>query len=70
MDDDLTEIKWLVDASHNVHWDCKGQTWAAMTLGKGATISGSNKHRSNSKSACESELIGQDDYISTMLPHH
>jgi hypothetical protein len=38
-----------------------------MTLGKGATISGSNKHRSNSKSACKSKLIGQDDYISTML---
>lgn len=26
MDDDLTKIRWLVDASHNVHWDCKGQT--------------------------------------------
>jgi hypothetical protein len=36
MADDLKEMKWLVDASHNVHWDCKGQTGSAMTLGKGA----------------------------------
>lgn len=66
-DDSLSEIKWLVDASHNVHWDCKGHTGSAMTLGKGAVISGSNKQRINTKSACESELVGVDDCVSTML---
>jgi hypothetical protein len=66
-DENLSEIKWLVDASHNVHWDCKGQTGAAMMLGKGATISGSNKQRINTKSACESELVRVDDWVSTML---
>jgi hypothetical protein len=66
-DEDLSEIKWLVDASHNVHWDCKGQTGAGMTLGKGATISVSNKQCINTKSACESKLVGVDDWVSTML---
>ena len=30
--DGLQCTKWLVDASHGVHWDCKGHTGAAMTL--------------------------------------
>jgi hypothetical protein len=38
-----------------------------MMLGKGATISGSNKQRINTKSACESELVGVYDWVSTML---
>jgi hypothetical protein len=65
--DSLKESKWYIDGSHNVHWDCKGQSGAAMTLGKGAVISSSTKHKTNSKSACESELISVDDNISTVL---
>jgi hypothetical protein len=38
-----------------------------MTLGKGATISGSNKQRINTKSICKSELVGVDNWVSTML---
>jgi hypothetical protein len=64
---DINEIKWIVDASHNVHWDCKGQTGAGMTMGEGAIISSSNKQKINTKSACESELVGIDDVIPTML---
>jgi hypothetical protein len=63
----LKEISWFIDGSHNVHWDCKGQSGGAMTLGKGAVISSSTKHKTNSKSACESELISVDDNISTVL---
>jgi hypothetical protein len=65
--DDLKEAKWYIDTSHNVHWDCKGQTGGGMTLGKGACLSGSNKQKTNSKSACETELIRVDDYISLVL---
>jgi hypothetical protein len=65
--DDLKEAKWYIDASHNVHWDCKGQTGGGMTLGKGACLSGSNKQKTNSKSACETDLIGVDDYIFLVL---
>lgn len=38
-----------------------------MTLVKGACISCSNKHKINTKNACESELVGVDDYISTVM---
>lgn len=65
--DGLDEAKWLVDASHNVHWDCRGQTGAGMTLGSGAVVSSSNKQKVNTRSACESELVGVDDACPTLL---
>eukprot|EP00804_Cyclotella_cryptica_P002560 CCRYP_010401-RA/>CCRYP_010401-RA protein AED:0.15 eAED:0.13 QI:0/0/0/0.5/1/1/8/0/1350 len=34
--DNLSQIKWWVDASYNTHEDCKGQTGAMMSLGEGA----------------------------------
>ena len=32
--EDLSTIKWYVDASYTVHPDCKGHTGTIMTLGK------------------------------------
>ncbi len=29
--DSLTMLKWYVDGSHNVHWDCKGHGGAMFT---------------------------------------
>ena len=63
----LEEAHWFVDASHAVHWDCKGQTGASMTLGKGAVINSSLRQKINTKSSCETELVGVDDVISTVL---
>ena len=63
----LGVIKWWVDASHNVHEDCRGHTGALMTLGKGAAISGSWKHKLNTKSSTESELVGADQVLSQCL---
>ncbi len=36
---DLGMLKWYLDGSHNVHWDCKGHSGAVFKLGKGATAS-------------------------------
>ena len=44
-------LKWYVDGSHNVHWDCKGHGGAVFTLGKGATSSYSRKVKSNTRSS-------------------
>ena len=41
--DTLSHSKWFIDASHNVHWDCKGHTGASMTLGEGAVMCSSKK---------------------------
>ena len=63
----LEESEWFVDASHGVHWDCKGQTGASLTLGKGALINASLRQKCNTKSSTESELVGVSDVISTIL---
>ena len=47
----LRVMRWFVDAAHMVHWDCKGQTGAAMTLGRGAVLSYSWKQKINTKSS-------------------
>lgn len=58
-------MKWWVDASHVTHNNCKSHTGAAMSLGKGMTITLSRKQKINGKRSTESELIGVDD----ALPH-
>ena len=65
--DNLMSAQWLIDGSHGVHWDCKGQTGAGMSLGKGAIISFSRKQKTNTRSSTESELVGVDDAIPTVL---
>jgi hypothetical protein len=65
--DSLDVIRWYVDASYNVHWDCKGQTGAMMTLGRGAPISFSRKQKLNVRSSTEGELVGIDDALPIIL---
>jgi hypothetical protein len=57
--DALGVIHWWVDASYNVHDDCKGQT--------GAPISFSRKQKLNVRSSCEGELVGVDDALPLIL---
>ncbi len=65
--DDLGLLKWYVDASHNVHWDCRGHGGAMFTLGKGATSSYSRKVKLGMRSATETELVTTDIYMPEML---
>ena len=65
--ENLGIIRWWVDASYNVHDDCKGQTGAMMSLGKGAPISFSRKQKLNVRSSCEGELVGIDDALPIIL---
>ena len=41
--DNLGLLKWFVDRSHNIHWDCNGHGGAMFTMDKGATCSYSQK---------------------------
>ena len=45
--ENLSIIKWWIDASYNVHWDARGRNGAMMTMGKGAIINNSNKQKLN-----------------------
>jgi hypothetical protein len=51
----LGVIHWWVDASYNVHDDCKGQTGAMMSLGKGTPISFYRKQKLNVRSSIARE---------------
>ena len=55
--------KWHVDAAHGVHKDCKGQTGAVVTLGKGGIHDVSTKQKLNTRSSTESELVGGNNVM-------
>jgi hypothetical protein len=65
--DNLGVLKWFVDGSHNVHWDCKGHGGAMFTMGKGATSSYSRKVKLNTRSSTETKLVMADMYMPEML---
>ena len=65
--DSLTKLEWYVDASHQIHDDCKGHTGSILTFGRGATTSSSTKQKIPSKSSCESEIIGLYDKVGDVL---
>jgi hypothetical protein len=63
----LTTIEWYVDASHQIHDDCRGHTGSILTFGRGATTSSSSKQKMPSKSSRESEIIGLYDKVGNIL---
>ena len=55
--DELSNIIWWVDGSYGVHCDSKGHTGAMMSIGKGAIVNISRKHKMNVISSTELELV-------------
>ena len=65
--DSMTMPRWWVDAAYAVHHDCKGHTGAGMSLGRGMAMSYSWKHKINTKSSTEAEIVGVDDSLAYIL---
>jgi hypothetical protein len=65
--DNLTSIHWWVDGSYGVHWDSKGHTGAMMSMGKGAIVSVSRKHKLNVGSSTEAELVSIADVLGMIM---
>ncbi len=65
--DDLGILKWYLDGSHNVQWDCKGHARAMFTLGEGAVMSNLRKVKLNTQSLTKLGLVGADMYMPEML---
>ena len=61
--EDFAIIKWWIDCLHDVHPDCRGHIGAMMSLGKGAVASYSRKHKLNTKSSTESEIVSVDQVM-------
>ena len=65
--DNMNFLRWWVDASYGVHWDCRGHTGMMMSLGKGAAMSFSRRQKMNTRSSTEAELVGLDDAIPSIM---
>ena len=65
--DNMSIIKWWVDASFAVHPDMRSHTGGVMTLGKGAVYGTSTRHKLNTKSSTEAELVGVNDVMPQVL---
>ena len=65
--DEVMVAKWWIDASFAVHPDCRSQSGAVLSLGKGAPYSGCQKQKVNGKSSTEVELIAVDDFVGQVL---
>ena len=66
-DDDAGVLKWYIDESFAIHNAMISHTGINLTLGKGTIYGGSLKHKLNSKSSTEAELISISDRINPVL---
>ena len=64
---DTHVIKWWVDASFAVHPDMRSHTGGTMSLGKGSAYSTSMRHKINTKSSTEAELLAVNDVMLLIL---
>ena len=60
-------LKWHVDGSFTVHPNMSGHTGGGLTMGTGFPISTSTKQKLNTQSSTESELVGVDDLMPSIL---
>jgi hypothetical protein len=60
-------LNWYVDASFAVHPNMRGHTGGGLTMGRGFPIVSSTKQKINTRSSTESELVGVDDMMSSIL---
>jgi len=61
--DDMLKLETWIDASHAVHEDMKGVTGGCTSMGWGVLHAKASKQNINTKSTCESELVGVSEYI-------
>ena len=66
-DDDSSVLKWYIDGSFAIHNDMKSHTGINLTMGKGTIYGSSLKHKLNSKSLTEAELISVSNGINQLL---
>eukprot|EP00957_Ditylum_brightwellii_P045274 3432294-Ditylum_brightwellii.AAC.1 len=62
--DSLNQITWWVDAAVAVNPDMRSHTGGMMIAGKRAVFSSSTKHKLNTRSSMEVELVG----VNNMMP--
>ena len=61
--DSLSSLTTYVDVSYAIYMDMKGHTGGLVSLGKGTIRANSSKHKLNTKSSTEAELVSASDFI-------
>jgi hypothetical protein len=65
--DSITLTRWWVDASYAVHSNPKGHARGGLSFGQGMALSCSWKHKINTRSSTEADLVGVDDLLRFIL---
>ena len=60
-------IKWYVDALFAVHKDMRSHTGGFITMGTGGAYVHSRKHKLNTKSSTEAELVRVHDVLTQVI---
>ena len=60
-------LNWYVDALFAMHSNMRGHTGGGLTMGRGFPIVSSTKQKLNTRSSTESELVGVDDMMPSIL---
>ena len=60
-------LKWWIDESHGVHPALRGHTGGGLTMGRGFPIAVSSKQKLNTRSSTETEVVGVDDLMPSIL---
>ena len=60
-------IKWYVDAEFAVHKDMRSHTGGFITMGTGGAYVQSIKHKLDSNSSIEAELVRVDDVLTQLI---
>jgi hypothetical protein len=63
-------LKWWVDASFAVHPNMRGHSGGGLSLGRGFPIVSSTKQKLNTRSSTETEIVGDDDFMSAICWNH
>mmetsp|Transcript_15204 Transcript_15204/g.21991 ORF Transcript_15204/g.21991 Transcript_15204/m.21991 type:complete len:127 (+) Transcript_15204:411-791(+) len=61
--DSLQSMFTYINVAYGVHDDCKSHTGGCITFGTGSIVNKSTKHKLNTKSSTEAELVGTSDYL-------
>ena len=60
-------LKCYVDGSYGVHPNMRGCSGGGISMGTGFPISSSMKKKLNTRSLTESEIVGVDDFMPSIL---
>ena len=60
-------LKWWIDASFAVHPNMRGHSGGGLSMGTGCPITGSTKQKLNTRSSTETEVVGVDDFMPSIL---